>query len=99
MATAKKRKKKANHLPVLDHGAVLITIAEYVRRINAARLKEDPLSPLIYHATLHRLINRGDIDTVAFGPNRFIDWNKYQHWVFRTCVTDARRKKVLEASK
>ncbi len=91
MATAKK--SKSTPLPVLSPGAELIQISEYVRRINEQRLKADPLAPVIYNDKIHNLINTGEFETVKFGRGRFIDWNKYKHWVFRANRTDARKKK------
>jgi hypothetical protein len=94
-ATKKAVKQKKVVLPVIEHGADLITISEYVRRKNELLQKDNPLAPIIYPHSIYRNINDGHMETVTFGRNRFIDWNKYQHFVFRTCKTDARSKGLV----
>ncbi len=99
MATAKKPNSKRVQLPQLDPGAVLVSISEYLRMKNALEQGKDIHAPIVYASAVYRNINDGYMETVKMGRNTFIDWNKYQHFVFKTSNTEARRKKVLEAGK
>ncbi len=65
-----------------DEKAEYLPMVEYIRRRHEADLKKDSLASPLYETSIKRVVKRGDIVLYKQGVHYYIDWNKYQNWIF-----------------
>ncbi len=82
MNTKKKINKKLKIITEPEDGAEYVSVSEYIRKRHQADLLNDPLAEPLYHTSLRRVIENGDMQILVQGGHRFVDWNKYKSFVF-----------------